>query len=513
MAKPTSPPSVPHPPLTPGLGSAHSRLASEPEQGPRVLVTGASGYVGGRLVPALLAEGARVRCLARTPAKLENAPWRERTEVVAGEVGGELGAALEGVDVAVYLVHSIGQGRDWCERERADARNFSRRAAEAGVGRIVYLGGLGDDGATLSTHLRSRHAVGAELAASGVAVVELRAGMIIGSGSASFEMLRYLVEVLPVMVTPAWIATRTQPIAISEVIGLLVHAVLCEELAPGTYEVGGPDVATYAELMEIYRRVAGLGRRRVLRLPLLTPGLSAHWVGLVTPVPASLARELVESLVNEVVVGASDQPGCLPSTRIGVEEAIRRSLAATRRGEVPTSFVDADFGEFAPSPTDPTWSGGTVLTDVRRSTCRCDPDRVFEVLCSLGGDRGWYGGQFLWEVRGVLDQLVGGPGLRRGRRNPSKLGVGDPVDFWRVEEVVAGRRLRLHAEMLLPGDAWLEWDLEPLEGGGTEVAQTAEYRPKGLAGRLYWLGVAPFHRFVFPSLLAGIIADAESAGS
>lgn len=477
---------------------------------PAVLVTGASGYVGGRLVPALLQAGAAVTCLARTPAKLDDAPWRSRVRVVAGGVGGDLSEALASIDVAVYLVHSIGQGRDWAAREQTDAEHFGRAAAAAGVARIVYLGGLGHDDAELSAHLRSRHAVGVALGAAGVPVVELRAGMIIGSGSASFEMLRYLVEVLPVMVTPAWIATRTQPVAISDVVRILVHTVVDPALAPGVYEVGGPDVVTYAGLMEMYREVAGLSRRYVLRIPLLTPGLSAHWVGLVTPVPASLARELVESLVNEVVVSDRGATSPLPPAGVGVREAISRSLAATRRGEVPTSFVDAALGEFAPTSTDPAWSGGTVLTDVRSARSSCEPERVFEVLAAIGGDRGWYGGQFLWQVRGIMDQLVGGPGLRRGRRNPTSLGVGDPVDFWRVEVVAPARRLRLHAEMLLPGDAWLTWDLDALPTGGTRITQTAEYRPRGLVGRLYWLGVAPFHRFVFPNLLAGIVADAEA---
>jgi uncharacterized protein YbjT (DUF2867 family)/uncharacterized protein YndB with AHSA1/START domain len=465
--------------------------------------------VGGRLVPALLEAGCPVRCLARTPAKLDDAPWREQVDVVAGSVGGDLGAALDGIDVAVYLVHSIGQGPDWAADELDGARNFGDQAARAGIRRLVYLGGLGRDGDQLSAHLRSRHAVGRELAAHGVEVVELRAGVVIGSGSASFEMLRYLVDVLPVMVTPRWVTTRCQPIAIRDVLDILVQATTDPAVDGGLYEVGGPDVVTYAEMMDLYAEVAGLPTRRVIRVPVLSPGLSAHWVGLVTPVPVQLARELVESLVNEVVVTddrAATTFGCRP---VPLREAIERSLAAARSGKVPTSFVDAE-AVYAPAPTDPDWSGGTVLTDVRRATTPADPARVFAALSAIGGDRGWHGSQFLWQVRGVMDQLVGGPGLRRGRRDPSLLGVGDPVDFWRVEAVTPGRRLRLHAEMRLPGDAWLTWELEPADGRGTAVTQTAEFRPKGLFGRAYWLGVAPFHRFVFPALLAGVLADAES---
>ncbi len=474
----------------------------------KVLVTGASGYVGGRLVPALLAAGCEVRCLARTPEKLDDAPWRDRVEVVAGSVGDDLTEALSGVDVAAYLVHSIGERPDWAVTEERDGCNFARYAARVGLRRIVYLGGLGRDDASLSVHLRSRHAVGAALASTGTDVVELRAGVVIGAGSASFEMLRYLVDVLPIMVTPRWVTTRCQPIAIADVLELLVQAITDREVPPGLYEVGGPDVVTYAEMMALYAKVAGLPRRRLIKVPFLTPGLSSHWVGLVTPVPVRLARELVESLVNEVVVTGREAADTFSNQPLGLAEAIDRSLAATRSGEVPTSFVDADLVSFAPAATDPAWSGGTVLTDVRTATTSTDAGSVFSTLLAIGGDRGWYGSQRLWQIRGVLDQLAGGPGLRRGRRDPTSLGVGDPVDFWRVEAISAGRRLRLHAEMRLPGDAWLTWELSSLDRGGTCITQTAEFRPRGLLGRVYWLGVAPFHRFVFPGLLAGIVADA-----
>jgi hypothetical protein len=320
-------------------------------------------------------------------------------------------------------------------------------------------------------------------------------------------MLRYLVEVLPVMVTPRWVETRCQPIAIADVVDLLVAAVMDVDVSAGIYEAGGPDVVTYAEMMALYAEIGGLARRRLIRVPLLTPGLSSHWVGLVTPVPVPLARELVESLVNEVVVAGRSATEAFSIRPMSLRESISRALAATREGDVPTSFSNADLIVFRPAPTDPDWSGGTVLKDVRSAVTAARPEVVFRYLEQIGGPKGWYAGGFLWRLRGLLDQLMGGPGLRRGR--PSTLRVGDPLDFWRVETLVPGRCLRLHAEMRLPGEAWLCWDLEPV-GPGTQITQTATFRPRGLLGRLYWFGVAPFHRFVFPGMLAGLVDEAAT---
>ncbi|MDE3093253.1 MAG: SDR family oxidoreductase [Acidobacteriota bacterium] len=474
----------------------------------RVLVTGATGYVGGRLVPRLIEEGHLVRCLVRTPEKLAASAWRADAEVVVGSVEGPLEDAMRDVDVAVYLVHGIGEGRDWAQKESRDAAHFRRAAEEAHVGRIVYLGGMGADDHTLSTHLSSRHDVGRTLAAGSVPVTELRAAVIIGSGSASFEMLRYLVEVLPVMVTPKWVSTRSQPIAISDVLEYLVTTINAHQPLAGVYEIGGPDVVSYAEMMDLYAEEAGLPKRRLIRVPFLTPRLSSHWVGLVTPVPASLARPLVDSLVNEVVVRDTRTRDTLGAPRRTLREAIRLALGRTSRHDVPTSFSDADLQPFRAYATDPDWAGGTELVDARVARTSASAHDVFATLCAIGGEKGWYRGEWLWRLRGLFDQLWGGPGLRRGRRHPSELRVGDYVDFWRAEEIVDDQLVRLRAEMRLPGEAWLEWRITP-ENGGARVHQRARFKPRGLLGRLYWYGVAPFHGLVFPGMLRGIVADAQ----
>jgi uncharacterized protein YbjT (DUF2867 family) len=492
--------------------------------GALVLVTGASGYIGGRLVGELLDAGYRVRCLARTPGKLDAAPWRDQVEVVRGDVTGDLTEALAGIDAAYYLVHSIGTSAEWEERDRIAAANARDAAAAAGVRRIVYLGGLGrepaDGGQELSAHLASRHEVGRVLAGGPVAVTELRAAVIIGSGSASFEMLRYLVEVLPVMITPTWVDTRCQPTAVRDILRYLVGVLAEPRSARRIFEVGGPEVLTYRQMMDRYAEIAGLPARRVVRVPFLTPRLSAHWVGIVTPLPRSLARPLVQSLVNEVVVG-DDDPGAgadelslrrlLPGTLLTYREAVELALARQRSGEVPTSWAGAEIGGRSPAdpmPTDPGWAGGTVLADTRERDVAAPAAVLHAALCELGGETGWYGSDLLWSVRGLFDKLVGGVGMRRGRRDPHRLRVGDAVDFWRVEAVEAPTLLRLRAEMELPGEAWLEWRIDE-RPGGSHVRQYARYHPKGLWGRVYWLGVAPFHRLVFPGLLHGVSAEAE----
>ena len=487
--------------------------------GSLVLVTGASGYIGGRLVGELVAAGYRVRCLARTPAKLEAASWQADVEVVQGDIERDLTAAVDGVDAVYYLVHSIGESDDWSEREAAAAANLRDAATAAGVQRIVYLGGLGSDepgsDVQLSRHLRSRHRVGEVLADGPVAVTELRAAVIIGSGSASFEMLRYLVEVLPVMVTPKWVDTRCQPIAVRDVLRYLVDVLSVPETAGRVLEIGGPDVITYRQMMAVYAEAAGLRQRIVIPVPVLTPRLSSLWVGLVTPLPRALARPLVSSLVNEVIVHDAAILDLCPGPRLSYRESVDLALRRVEEHDVTTSWSGASTETAAgPMPTDPDWAGGAVLQDTRVREVHATPEVVHRTTLGVGGQHGWYSGDWLWDLRGFLDKLAGGPGMRRGRRDPDRLRVGDAVDFWRVETIEPDALLRLRAEMRLPGVAAIEWQVEPLpedaDGPRCRLTQRATFVPRGLWGRAYWYGVAPFHVFVFPGLIDGLTRDAEA---
>ncbi|MER7335152.1 MULTISPECIES: SDR family oxidoreductase [unclassified Micromonospora] len=485
----------------------------------RCLVTGATGYIGGRLAPRLLAEGHTVRCLARKAGRLRDVPWTARAEIVEGDLRepATLPAAFEGVDVAYYLVHSLGQaGFEAADREAA--ANFAAAARAAGVRRIVYLGGPepAADRKVPSAHLRSRAEVGRILLDSGVPTAVLRAAVIIGSGSASFEMLRYLTERLPGMVTPRWVRNRIQPIAVRDVLRYLVGCAGLPAEVNRAFDIGGPDVLTFQDMMQRYARVAGLRRRIIVPVRPLTPSLSSYWVGLVTPVPNAIARPLVESLVQEAVAREHDIAGHVPDPPEGLtgfDQAVAMALAKVRDGEVETRWSTASIPDAPaePLPSDPAWSGGTAYTDVRERAVHAPPEALWRVVEGVGGEHGWYSFPLAWSARGWLDRLVGGVGLRRGRRDPHRLRVGEALDFWRVEEIVPGELLRLRAEMRLPGRAWLEMRVAPLDGDRSRYHQRAVFLPRGLAGHAYWGAVAPFHAVVFGGMARNIARGAEQA--
>ncbi|WP_019630552.1 SDR family oxidoreductase [Actinomadura atramentaria] len=480
----------------------------------RCLVTGATGYIGGRLVPELLDAGYDVRCMVRRPEAAAAHPWADRVEIVRGDVldPATLPAALDGVDVAYYLIHAMGSAGDFAERDRRAAAAFAEAAERAGVGRIVYLGGM-RSGGVLSRHLRSRAEVARILLGSGVPTAVLRAGVIIGSGSASFEMLRYLTERLPAMVTPRWVTSRVQPIAIRDVLRYLVGAA---DLPPDVnrgFDIAGPDVLTYREMMLRYAHAAGLPPRVIVRVPLLSPWLSSLWVGLITPVPGQIARPLVESLTSEVVADEHDIARYVPDPPdglMGFEESVRLALRRVRSGDVSTWWGSAATpgAPSDPLPTDPDWAGGSLYVDERERSTPAPAAAVWHVIEGVGGRNGWYSLPVAWRLRGAVDRLSGGVGLRRGRRDPVHLRVGDAVDFWRVESVEPGRALRLRAEMLLPGRAWLDLSVEP-EGAGSRYRQRAIFRPRGLLGHLYWWSISPFHGLIFGGMPRNLTATAE----
>ncbi|GAA5050480.1 SDR family oxidoreductase [Nocardia callitridis] len=487
------------------------------------MVFGATGYLGGRLVPELLRAGHTVRVMARSPGKLDDAAWRDQVEVVAGDVTAaeQVRAALAGQEVLYYLVHSLTRA-DFEEVDRTAATSVAREAARAELTRVVYLGGITPSGQRLSRHLASRAEVGRILAEGGaeqslppVPVLVLRAAVIIGSGSASFEMLRYLTERLPAMVTPRWVHNKIQPIAVRDVVYYLVAAANPELELEGTFDIGGPDVLSYLEMMRGYARVAELPRRVIVPVPVLTPWLSAQWVNLVTPVPKSIAVPLMESLVNDVVCRDRRIADHIPDPDAGLagyEHAVALALAKTRDLDVPTRWSDADtFGAPSdPLPSDPVWSGGSLYRDLRERHTGADPATLWAVVEAIGGENGWYSFPLAWSVRGWIDRAWGGVGLRRGRRDPHRLHEGEALDWWRVESIDRPRTLRLRAEMRVPGRAWLQLSVHEAAGSGARYRQLALFEPHGLAGHLYWKAIAPFHSVIFGGMARNITGAAQA---
>ena len=475
-----------------------------------IFVTGATGYIGGRLAPRLLERGYQVRCLARNRAKLLGRPWAQdpRVEVVEADATDEaqLTAAMRGCSAAYFLIHSMDTqtGTDYRSRDLAIAQAFGRAAKAAGVARIVYLGGLGDGTDDLSGHLASRREVEVALGEAGVPVTVLRAAMIIGSGSASFEILRYLVERLPIMITPRWVRTEAQPISVRDVLYYLMQVLETPETTGRVIEIGGPEVKDYEEMMQLLARLLGLRRRVIIPVPFFTPKLSSLWIHLITPLSSAIARPLAEGLRNRVVVQRDDAQRLMPHRCRTIEEAMASAVQRVESGTVETAWTDA-----GPIAGDPEWAGGAVLEDRRERVTALPPAAVWAAVSAIGGDRGYYAADWLWWLRGVLDRLIGGPGLRRGRRNPTELHLGDVVDFWRVSALEPGRRLELTAEMLVPGTAILRFELTPEGAQGTRVTQTARFRPRGLLGLAYWYAIAPLHAYVFPGMLGGLVRAAE----
>ena len=473
-----------------------------------IAIAGATGYIGGRLAPHLIDEGYRVRCLVRFPKKLSERTWAETdgVEIRLADLANvaSLAEGLAGCTAAFYLVHSMtSAGSSYADQDRQLALNFSTAARAAGVERIIYLGGLGETGPTLSKHLSSRREVEVALNASGVPVTVLRAAMIIGSGSASFEIVRYLVERLPVMITPKWVTTPCQPIAVRNVIGYLAGVLRVPATSGQVYDIGGPEAHSYLEIMRIMAEELGLPPRWVIPIPFFTPRLSSYWIHLVTPLSKDIAKPLAEGLKNPVVCRENRIIALIPQPLLTVRAAIQAALVKIAQKSVETNWAMA-----GPIPGDPDWAGGTVFRDSRRVTIDAPAPATFRAVCRVGGGHGWYAADWLWKIRGAMDRMVGGPGLRRGRRDPESVGYGEALDFWRVVGYESNRRLALRAEMKLPGEALLEFRVEPVSERQSVLIQTALFQPQGLFGLLYWYAVVPLHGIVFSGMMRGINREA-----
>ncbi|NBC19236.1 MAG: DUF2867 domain-containing protein, partial [Bacteroidetes bacterium] len=489
-------------------------MATDPRP-QRILVTGATGYIGGRLVPCLLEDGYDVRCFVRSPERLEGRPWEDDVEIVQGDAleYETVEPALADVDVAYYLIHSLGSGEDsFTERDRQAADNFGRAAKTQGVDRIIYLGGIQPKGERESEHLRSRLETGEHLRASGVPVTEFRAAVIVGSGSLSFELIRYLTERVPVLICPKWVRTPTQPIAIRNVLQYLIEALEVPESRGEIIEIGGEDVLSYRDMFEIYAKVRGLNRL-IVDVPVLTPRLSSLWVGFVTPISTTIAKPLIKGLDNEVVVTDDTARDLFSVEPLSYETAVRLALRRFESDDVETSWHTAFSSSMEDEDVVVERLGEEegLIQERRRLTVDAPPDLVFDVIKRIGGDTGWLYANPLWKLRGYMDLMAGGIGLRKSRRSYSDVRVGDAIDFWRVEAVEDGRLLRLRAEMKVPGKAWLQFQVEPEGDGRARITQTAFYEPKGLIGLLYWWILYPAHKLIFPGMIREIGRRAEVA--
>jgi len=482
----------------------------------KIVVLGATGYVGGRLVAKLLEEGYQVRATGRSLEKLKSRYWANHPKVELSEVDIQdpesLARGLKGMDIAYYLVHSMNpQSSDFEESDRFAAQNMVQMSMLADVKRIIYLGGLGQEADHLSKHLKSRREVGEILKSGVVPVTVFQAAMIIGSGSASFEILRYLVERLPVMVTPRWVMTPNQPIAIRNVIEYLSRCIEKEETVGKTYDIGGNEILSYLELMRIYAHVAGLKKRVFIPVPFLTPRLSSLWIHLVTPVPSYIARPLAEGLRNPVVCKDDEITKIIPQELLDCCEAIEKALDMVHHNDVKTSWADA--GEVPQDAIaqagDPDWAGGNMLEDKRTRFVHASKEKVWQIISHIGGETGWYHGTWLWVLRGYIDRLVGGVGTGRGRRDSVRIANGDALDFWRVVSVAENDHLSLAAEMKIPGAAWLDFRIETINPNACKLIQHARFRPHGLAGLLYWYILVPLHEYIFGGMIQKIATLSE----
>jgi uncharacterized protein YbjT (DUF2867 family) len=448
----------------------------------------------------------------RDSERLQGRSWIDQVEVVQGDFLKQetLASAMRGVRVVYYLIHSMGGGSDFLARDLTAARNCGEAARTAGVEQIVYLGGLGDPTADLSPHLRSRQDTGAALREAGVPVTEFRAAVIVGSGSLSFEMIRYLTERLPAMICPRWVFTRIQPIAIRDVLAYLVATLECPESRGRILEIGGRDILTYAETMMEYAKVRGL-KRRLIPVPMLTPWLSSYWVHLVTPIPANIARPLINGLGNEVIVRDESARQLFPAIQpLGYEKAVRLALEKMERRRVETVWSGSlSSSQGAKMPVALITKEGLII-ERRQKTVAASSESVYRAFSSLGGTQGWLYMDWTWQLRGMIDRLFGGVGMRRGRRDPENLRAGDSLDFWRVERVEPGKLIRLRAEMLVPGRAWLEFEARPEPNGHTRLIQTAFFDPKGLSGLVYWYSLYPIHGLIFSGLIRMIARNSET---